>query len=206
MYPNDGISEINVQHNERVRTNTSLNAPSTDDIDPLDRLSRQESYELREEIRNYVPTYLESQEREGRQGRVTVAHLIQTFERCKEGFARGQLNEMVEEGRLISRQIQGMKVYFLATSKFQPDPDDSEDIAEASSDSTTSNQQDAMSEEIEVMAELLSMAIDKIAELEMRLNKIESKPSLTVKTKLDRGKLLQKLARKSTDTGIRDIR
>jgi hypothetical protein len=192
MFSNNGTSEIHLQHNERLQANTSVNM---DDVDPLDRLSRQESYELREAIRQYVSTFLEEQEQEGRQGRVTVSHLMQTFERCKEGFARGQLNEMVEEGLLISKQYQGMKVYFLANSKFQQEPDDPEDQAEEFiRQEIPAQQQDDTSEQIEVMAELLAVAIDKISELEMRLNKIESKPSLTIKTKLDRANLLRKLA------------
>jgi hypothetical protein len=118
MYNHDLSSEINAQLYEGEEGQARDRKPELDQLtfeaDGNERLTRQESYELREAIRDYVPTYIEAQEREGRPGRITVSDVMQAFEKCKEGFARGQLNEMVDDRLLTSQQIQGIKVYFLA--------------------------------------------------------------------------------------------
>lgn len=116
MYDHDRLSELNPQVYERPASGKSDDEPDDSDFDSGERLTKQESYELREAIRDHVPTFLEAQ---GQQGRITVADVRSVFgkERCKEGFARDRLNELVEEGVLVSQQIQGFKVYFL--KKFQ---------------------------------------------------------------------------------------
>lgn len=135
---NDRSLEINVQDNRGPDGEKSNNEPDESDFDSGERLTKQESFELRESIRDYVPTFLEEQ---GQQGRITVADVRAVFgkERCKEGFARDRLNELVDEGILVSQQAQGFKVYSL--KKFQSEQSPSvEEAPETNLDSIKSNE------------------------------------------------------------------
>lgn len=87
-----------------------------------ERLTKQESYELREEIRKYVIDYLKEQ---GSQGRITVTDVRAVFgkERCKEGFTRDRLNELADENILVAQQVRGFKIYFLEKSRQQKEID-----------------------------------------------------------------------------------
>jgi hypothetical protein len=197
MYNNDPSLETNAQLYEREggQGNNNKSESSISEIESGERLSRQESYELREAIRKYVPAHLEEQEGECHQGRITVSDVMQKFEKCKEGFARGQLNELVEDNILIAQQIQGIKVYFLAESEFQIEHNHVEDSTQVIDESLAfidNESNSAQYSQIEIMAELLEKAIDKIAELENRLIKLEKKPAPIFK-QLDRDRLLGKL-------------
>lgn len=197
MYNNDPSSQTNAQLYEREEGQGNNSKPESgiSEFESGERLSRQESYELREAIRRYVPAHLEEQETEGHQGRITVSEIMQKFEKCKEGFARGQLNELVEDNILIAQQIQGIKVYFLSESKFHIEHNHVEDSIQIIDESLSLIDNESNPEQysqIEIMAELLEKAIDKIAKLENRLIKLEKKPA-PIFNKLDRDRLLGKL-------------
>lgn len=81
-----------------------------------ERLTKQEAYILAQAIREYIFIFLKER---GQQGRISVADVRSAFGagRCKEGFARGRLNEMVAAGLLTFEQVHGFRSYFFKQGK-----------------------------------------------------------------------------------------
>jgi hypothetical protein len=78
-----------------------------------ERLTRQGSLELSTDIREHVLAVLS---RDGRGAWVSLNDVRAAvgFKRCTEGFGRGQLNNLVAEGVLVTYQERGFLVYSLS--------------------------------------------------------------------------------------------
>ncbi|AMA09389.1 hypothetical protein [Picosynechococcus sp. PCC 73109] len=172
---NDGSTDPNAQvyvgSSNLKRDNEYSSSYLEDSPNTRERLTKQEAFELGREIRAYA---LASDKP------VTTNDIIAKFSKCKEGFARNKLNELVKQGKMKAEMLQGLKVFTRVRHQ---------EITDTLSQSKGETEKESSPKEKELYEKALIIPNRlENSELQAAINCIDNKIK-KIKGKIERGKI-----------------